>query len=432
MNKRPFITAGTLLGMMLAALEITVVATTGPLIVKDLGGFDNYSLLFSLYLLASFIGMPVWGKLSDHFGRKVVFVACMSLFLLGSTLCGLSTKFDHLLYGRFIQGLGGGGLIPLAFTILTDVYEIKSRTKVQGIVSGIWGMCGVIGPFIGGLLAETFGWRFVFYINIPPGFIAMVLVIKYLDVIHEKTPFALSLPRTLIKSRLFLLTCLTGFFSSAVVIGLASFIPLLYQTIWDYSATASGLVLLPLTLAGNVASIVSARLMLVFPYRTLLFVGFGLTVIGLTVFNLNFFHLGPTLTIATMTIMGIGLAFNFPIVLIATQYSVPKDVIGLSTALIFWVRTLGSTVVTAAMGGLLSHNLKDKLPQLNDKFKDMATLLAQNTDNLLKPEFLAIIKTTEPLRNLLHASLWPLFLLLLVTACVNLLALPFFPKKSVD
>jgi len=138
-NKRTIILIGTLLGISLSALEITVVGTATPHIVRDIGGFENYSWIFTMYLLTSTISMPFWGRAADHWGRKPFFLAAMIIFLIGSVLCGLSTSFTQLVIFRGIKGLGAGGLVPLAFTIIADVYDRKERPKIQGLISSVWG-----------------------------------------------------------------------------------------------------------------------------------------------------------------------------------------------------------------------------------------------------------------------------------------------------
>ena len=424
MSQRTLITIGALLGISLSALEVTVVGTAAPVITRDLGGFDSFALLFSLYLFTNFIGMPVWGRASDHWGRRPIFLICMLIFLLGSLFCGLSQTFDQLLWSRALQGLGGGGLVPIAFTIMADIYDIKSRTKIQGYLSAVWGVSSLIGPFIGGIFAETIGWRWIFYINFIPGIIGIYFIVYYFKEKRELVPFSLLIPTKIFKYKIFNMTCFTGFFASAVLMGLASFIPLR-----NYSATESGLILLPFTLAWVVVSIFSTRLLLTTHYKTLLFFGFSITMMGLLVFNLYFFKMNLFISIVSMFLMGMGMAFNYPIVLISTQYNVPKDIVGFATSTVFWIRTLGGTIGTFAMGSMLSLNIKNNLRFFPSSSDPIIKELSQNTDSLLKPEHLAIIKTNPEIHSILHNSLWPLFLLIFIAACINLIALSLFPQK---
>src|ERR1700712_1459199 len=172
------ITIGVMLSLFMASMEGTVVATAMPTIVSQLGGLDSYSWVFSVYMLTSTTTVPVYGKLSDLYGRRPVYVFAMVLFLIGSVLCGLAQSMGTLIAARAIQGLGAGGIVPLAFIMIADMFTFEQRARMQGLFSGVWGVSSVIGPLMGGFLVDQVSWHWVFFINVVPGLIATVLVAR--------------------------------------------------------------------------------------------------------------------------------------------------------------------------------------------------------------------------------------------------------------
>src|SRR2546425_4207828 len=175
-RRRWVVTAGVMLGMFLAALEATVVGTAMPTVIASLGGLDRYSWVFSAYLLTSTVTVPVWGRLSDLYGRRVFYLIGIAFFLLVSALSGASQSITQLIVFRAIQGLGAGALIPLSLTINGDIYTLRERTRIQGLFSGVWGLASILGPLAGGFITDHISWRWVFYINIPFGLAAAVVV----------------------------------------------------------------------------------------------------------------------------------------------------------------------------------------------------------------------------------------------------------------
>src|SRR5215475_5147651 len=179
------VTAGIMLSLLMASMEATVVATAMPTIVSHLGGLAIYSWVFSAFMLASTTTMPIFGKLSDLYGRRPVYTAAMALFLVGSFLCGKAQSMPQLIAFRVVQGLGAGGLVPLAFILIGDMFTLEQRAKMQGLFSGVWGVSAVVGPLLGGFLVDQISWRWVFYINVVPGLLAAALVaFAWRDQIH--------------------------------------------------------------------------------------------------------------------------------------------------------------------------------------------------------------------------------------------------------
>lgn len=483
--KRKIITIAVMLGMFLSALEITVVGTAAPIIVRELGGFDSFSWLFSMYLLTSTIVMPFWGRAADHWGRKTIFICAMLLFLIGSILCGFASSYAGLVLFRGVQGLGAGGLIPLAFTILTDIYDLKSRTRIQGYLGSVWGVASLIGPFIGGALAETLGWRWIFFINILPGGLAIFFVMRHFQDSYRPTAalrltlqslqssfiFVLTLmlglhylqeqswlnafshlaiallslilfvhtekkaknpliPPKLFQFRIYTMTCISGFLSSAIIISLSSFIPLLYQVVLGYSPTSSGLVLFPFTVSWIIFGILSAKLLLTVRYKTLLALGFVLMNLGLGLFMITFFELNLILTLSVMLILGAGMAFNYPVLLISTQYAVPKDLIGFSTSGIFWIRNLGSTIGITVMGMILTWRFKMGLSELPAHQNLLKNKLENQIDYLLRPETLTLIKASPEAFYLMQKALYASFWVIMICALLTLMTWFFFPSQT--
>ncbi|MGI5962064.1 MAG: MFS transporter, partial [Methanomassiliicoccaceae archaeon] len=185
---RSFIMLGLGLGMLLASLDQTVVGTSLPRIVAVLGGMELFSWLFTSYMLAQTITIPIAGKMSDRLGRKPIFLAGMFLFMAGSLIAGFSTSMEMLIVCRFIQGLGGGALIPVAMATVADLYAPQDRGKIQGILGAVFALSTVIGPFIGGFIVDNWDWDWVFWVNLPIGIFAVIVAsFKFPSLAHVET-----------------------------------------------------------------------------------------------------------------------------------------------------------------------------------------------------------------------------------------------------
>ena len=323
------VTVGIMLSLFMAAVESTVVATAMPTIVSELGGLAFYSWVFTAYMLTSTTTVPIYGKLSDILGRKPVFMVAMALFLVGSVLCGQSQSMGQLIAFRALQGLGAGGLMPLAFIMIGDIFSFEQRARMQGLFSGVWGVAAIIGPLLGGFLVDNVSWQWVFYVNLVPGVLATALlwfgwrdparearatrlpidfagtvllsagvVALLLGLTDLQKPLGVGLiglaavlfivllwverraadpilPLPLFKDRLFAVAVSQGLLAGWAMFGSTSFIPLFAQAVLGTSATAAGSVLTPMMLGWVGASIIGSRLLLRFGYRTIALAGMG-------------------------------------------------------------------------------------------------------------------------------------------------------------
>src|SRR5438128_168148 len=185
-KRRTWVTIGIMTGTLLAAMEGTVVATAMPTVIASLGGLAIYSWVFSIYLLTSTVSVPIWGKLSDIYGRRACFQISIVIFLVGSALSGAAHSMTQLIIFRALQGLGAGALVALPLTIIGEIYTLQERSRMQGIFSSVWGLSSIIGPLLGGFITDHFSWRWIFYINIPFGLASALILGISLKEQHRK------------------------------------------------------------------------------------------------------------------------------------------------------------------------------------------------------------------------------------------------------
>jgi len=409
------VTVGVMLSLFVAAVESTVVATAMPTIVSQLGGLAVYSWVFTAYMLASTTTMPIYGKLSDIFGRRPVFLVAMALFLTGSVLCAQSQNMGQLIAFRTLQGLGAGGLMPLAFIIIGDMFSFEQRARMQGLFSGVWGVASIAGPLLGGFLVDNISWHWVFYVNLAPGILATLLLwFGWRDPVRAPGAVRLPidfggtillsasvvalllglsdlqstvgigllilaavlfvallwierraadpiLPLPLFRNRLFAVATAQGVLSGWAMFGSTSFVPLFVQAVMGTSATAAGGTLTPQMLGWVIASIIGSRLLLRYGYRTIALVGMGALVVG--VFLMTRVSVSTTLpgVMVNLALMGIGMGLALPAFLIAVQSSVQRKTMGTATATLQFSRNIGGTLGVSIMGVILSTQLAANL-----------------------------------------------------------------------
>ena len=409
---------GVMLSVFLAAMESTVVATAMPTVVASLGGLHIYSWVFSGFLLTSTVTMPLWGRLSDLIGRRPIYLTGLAIFLVGSALSGLAQNMGELIAFRMLQGLGAGSLLTLGMTIVGELFGLEQRAKMQGYVSGVWGVASLLGPLLGGLLTDHVSWRWVFYINLPFGAIAMLLLHGALPegqrrrhaldypglalfsigvstlligimeagrvgrwtgsdvllplgvavvtlaafVVVERRASEPIVPLRLFRHRMVVAASLNGLLSGMAMFGAISFVPLFLQHVSGMSATAAGFVLTPFVLGWVAMSIVSARLALRLGYRVL--VVSGMACLSVAFLLLSRWAPGLTQTVAMRDALlgGIGMGLTFVPMLIAVQSAVPRADLGAATSMTQFFRTIGGAVGLSVMGAVMIRRLAAGAP----------------------------------------------------------------------
>jgi EmrB/QacA subfamily drug resistance transporter len=406
LRRRWIVTTGLLLGIFLAALEATVVSTAMPTVVASLGGLNHYSWVFSAYLLTSTSSVPLWGRLSDLYGRRRPYLAAIAIFLAGSVLAGISQSMLQLILFRALQGLGAGGLIPLALTIIGEIYTLSERTRMQAVFSSVWGVSSVVGPLVGGVITDNISWRWVFYLNVPIGLVAAVIVDRTLPeqahgsrasvdwpggvLLFLATTLVLValteasivwalvaavalaafahverqaahpiLPFGLFRNRTVAVATAIGFLAGMTLFGALAFIPLLIQLNTGGSATSAGQILTPIYLMWVLASIVAARTILRVGVRVVTMA--GTTAVFAAFTALPWLAVGSSrgAVFADMGLMGTGLGLAMLSLLLAVQHSVSRKDLGVATSLNMFARSIGGAVGVAIMGAIVAAGVGD-------------------------------------------------------------------------
>ena len=407
-------TAGIMVGLFMASMEITVIATAMPTIVGELGGLAIYSWAFSVYMLASTTTVPIYGKLSDIYGRRPIYVTAMSIFLIGSVLCGFAQSMEQLIAFRALQGLGAGGVMPMVFIIVGDIFNFEQRARMQGLFAGVWGISSIVGPLLGGFLVDQLSWHWVFWINVIPGTIAMIMVwfamqepdldrinrpsVDYLGaavlsasvialllgLFEFGTPLGWGLlgvtlilllalfwverravnpilPLPLFRQRLFATATAHGFLTGWAMFGSLSFVPLFVQVVIGTNATEAGSTLMPMLLGWVFCSIIGSRALLYINYRIVILLGVSLLVLGSFLMTQNTGGMSRFQAMISLGLMGMGMGFSVSPFLIAVQSAVPKREMGTATSTLQFCRNIGGTLGVSVMGALLASRLSAAL-----------------------------------------------------------------------
>jgi EmrB/QacA subfamily drug resistance transporter len=411
--------SGLMLGMLLASLDQTIVSTALPTIVRDLGGAAHLSWVVTAYLLASTVTTPMWGKIGDLIGRKILFLLAIVVFLVGSVLCGTAQNMVELVLYRAIQGLGGGGLMVLSQAIIGDVVSPRERGKYQGAFGAVFGVSSVAGPLLGGFFVDKLSWRWVFYVNIPIGIVALIVVavvlpktkaverptIDYAGIgllagaatcIVLVTSFAGSvwawdswqvvaaivgfvilvagfilverrvpepvMPLRLFRNRVFATSSIIGFVVGFAMFGAITFLPLYMQRVQGVSATESGIRLLPLMAGLLLTSLASGQIISrTGRYKLFPILGCGCFTLGLFLLSRMDEHTGVAASSVYMFVLGVGLGMVMQVLVLAVQNAVEYRDLGTATSSVTFFRTIGSCIGVAVFGTVLTTELTKHL-----------------------------------------------------------------------
>jgi EmrB/QacA subfamily drug resistance transporter len=419
-TQKRWVFVGIVLSIFLAAIESTVVATAMPTVVASLGGIRIYSWVFSGFLLTQTVTMPLWGRFSDLYGRRPIFLTGLTTFLLGSALSGASQNMGQLIVFRMVQGLGAGALMTLGYTIIGELFGLERRARMQGYISSVWGVASLIGPWVGGMLTDYVSWRWVFYINLPIGAIAMAvlavtlrglprparrpvvdwagvalfaagvsaillgiveagrvgawssievvallvlgaLVLVGFVVVEGRVTEPIVPPR-LFKNRMVVAAVVTRFLAGTAMFGALSFVPLFLQSVTGASATGAGLVLTPFVLGWVITSVLSARLVLRVGFRSVVFTGMAALTGAFLMFTRWSAALTPGAAMVDVLLAGVGMGLVVVPMLIAVQSVVARPDLGAATSMTQFFMSIGGALGLSVMGAVMSQRLHAALP----------------------------------------------------------------------
>lgn len=437
-----------MLGMLLAALDQTVVGTAMPRIIADLNGLQHYAWVGTAYLLASTATMPIWGKLSDAYGRKRFFLAGMVVFIIGSALCGQAHNMTELILFRALQGIGGGAMLPISQAIIGDIFPPAQRARWTGVLMSVFAVATIIGPLLGGWITDNIGWRWAFYVNLPVGIVAVAVgayalpghvslhkhridyngasllvaaavplllglswggseypwgswqiiglfifsVLMWLLFIHRelRADEPVINPR-LFENSIFTVSSLASAIQSAAMFGAIMFLPLFVQGVLGESATNSGIILMPMMLAAMATAIGAGQILAhTGRYKILVVAGFGAVVAGAYLLSLMGVDTSQATLARNMVIMGLGLGIAMSAFTVIVQNQYPTHRLGEVTAGLQFFRQIGSTVGLAVFGTILNNQfaaaMKTNLPAGLQKYGGgSAASKLENPQVLLSP-----------------------------------------------
>lgn len=416
-TNRRMVSAAIMVSILLVAIDTTIVTTAMPHIVKQLSGLKLISWVFAIYLLTTAITTPIYGKLADMFGRKPVFLIGIVLFVIGSMLSGAAQSMTQLIWFRAFQGIGAGAVIPLSITIFGDLYTGEDRGRMQGLVSSVWAFAGLLGPLAGGLFVDYISWRWIFYVNVPVGIIATLLIVRFFQenpLKHAKKDidylgaalftiaigsllFALisggesypwnsgviislfitaflflglflisesraknpMLPLSIFKIRVIAISNIVGFVTASVLIGVSVYLPIWIQILLEQSATTSGLVLMPMSLAWPLASTLAGRYMYRIGAKFTVILGTSLVAAGAAWLLMVNTASPYWFFVGIIVLIGLGMGASSTPSIVVIQSAVGWNLRGVATASNTLTRTLGQTVGIAVLGTTFNNSLNN-------------------------------------------------------------------------
>jgi len=488
-SKVGLVVTGLLLGMLMAAMDNTIVSASMPTIVGELGGLDQFVWVTSAYLVATMASMPIFGKLSDMYGRKRFYLLGLAIFLIGSALCGTANSIEQLSIYRAIQGIGGGSLMPIAFTIIFDIFPPEKRGKMTGLFGAVFGLSSVFGPLLGAYITDQIDWRWIFYINLPLGIISLYFISQfYKETLHLRklkidwlgaitlvgsvvslmfglelggNEYAWDSPQiislfvifgvlfisfifierkveepiisfSLFKRQLFAATQGVAFFYGAAFIITTVLIPLFVQAVYGGTATNAGIILIPMMVGSVVGSQVAGQSVRKFSYRSIMLVSVVLFFIGMALLSTLDIETSRKTVTFFMIIAGLGMGCSFSLLSMATQHKIEPQKRGIATSTNTFFRTLGMTIGVTIFGSIQNHVFKNNLSDALGNIKgfagkiDSRALLSADARAKIPPEVLH--KITEAMAN----SVATTFKWTLVPILLGLIAIVLMGKERLS
>ncbi len=371
-SRRRWVLLACLLAIFMSAIEATIVGTAMPAIVAQLGDVALLGWVFSAYLVAQAVAIPFYGRLADVRGRGLAFTSGVLIFLAGSILCGFARSLPQLIAFRILQGLGAGAIMPVAMTIVGDIYKGAERGRVQGALSSVWGIAAVIGPLLGVLIVNTTGWPLVFWLNLPVGVAALALLAMFF---HEPSAASTSSTKgsakgasfvTLLRNPIMIAGNLGSFAIGAAMMGVIVFMPIWVQGVDGAGTTAAAWGLATLSVVWPVASTVAGRLLDRLGNRRIAFAGGTALTLGCALLAFLSAESSLVWLLAGSALTGAGLGMCNTTYVVAVQASASQQTRARATASVSFSRILGSGLGAAALGTILNVSIEHHLPGVTD------------------------------------------------------------------
>ncbi|MGL4696117.1 MDR family MFS transporter [Enterococcus larvae] len=476
------VTLGVFTATFMTAIEGTIVSTAMPTIVGSLQGMEIMNWVFSIYLLTNAMLTPIYGKLADKIGRKPVFLIGITIFILGSSLCGFAPNMETLIIARAVQGVGAGAVMPVALTIIADIYPMEKRAKILGLNSAAWGVASVFGPLAGGFIVDTVGWHWIFFINVPIGLALLLLISIYLvEPKREKTgqpmdilgsmllmvsllllllgfqligdggfsikillfflgsaaalaAFVFAEKRAkdpvislhLFKNSTFVFVNLIAALISGFLMGVEVYIPMWLQGVLGTAAGLGGLALAPMSVLWMVGSFAASNLLEKSDVKRVLMIGLSVILFGGACLILVSVNAPVFLFFVISAVLGIGFGITITTTTVTAQNSVPHSDVGVATSFNTLSRTIGQTVMISVFGVLLNTVMHSNLSQSGLKVEAdvMNQLVNPHTANEISSELL------KPLRGILYSGLHQVFFVGIGLVVVSLLMILFLSRPK--
>ena len=488
-SERGPILGSVMLCTALVAIDATILAAAVPAIVSDLGGFSQFPWLFSIYLLAQAVSVPIYGKLADALGRKPVMFVGIALFLVGSVLCGAAWSMPLLIAARAVQGLGAGATLPMSMTIVGDIYTVEERARVQGFIASVWGMASIVGPTLGGVFSEYLSWRWIFFVNLPVGALAAWMLARHFHEQIERRRHSIDfagatllavgcsllilallqgghswawgsamsitllsvsvallvafpfverraaepiLPLWVFSRRVLVGANLASLLVGAVLIGLTSYIPTFAQGVLGFGALLSGFALAAMTIGWPIAAATAGRIYMRIGFRDTSVIGVAFIVLG----SLLLLTVGEDTSlwlIALYTfVVGVGLGYTASPTLVAVQSVVGWDRRGVVTGTNMFARSVGSAVGVAVFGAIANASLARQFAHPPAGIDGRLPSSADDAALVLDSQSGAAPAVREFVRAALNTATHHVFVGVAVLAVVMVAAVLLMPRRSTE